>query len=413
LDIQTKVSFVPPVITASGDAVEKAARRLSRYRFAAFAAGFLCCFLALVAAGQHTANINSLAGVKRFYQQVSPEGQFYPTARQVWQLTLSQARRDKVNVIVAGSSVMFGSGQGPGGTVADRLQEALGDGYVVLNLAMRGCPLPGPGLFVAERLLKEGYPIILIGDLSLENPDRDQVPFSMGAEVYHYFYWDARFNGFLLPGQPREAGSVKTLGFHSSDKALGALANVPLAFNELWTALAYHLTGLATIPSIVTWAEFSKPRDGFPDEAEAPPDRHYINWQAEVEVVTEIGTFCLRTHDEDMWDRERGLWAAAIPEPMRPFIVIVNGAMSPTIVQAIPPDLQAAWREKILRLHDELVKFGLSPVIDRDGFDGEDYIDMLHMSSSGARKLAERLAEPVRVKARRYWGDEIWFRRSG
>jgi hypothetical protein len=89
---------------------------------------------------------------------------------------------------------------------------------------------------------------------------------------------------------------------------------------------------------------------------------------------------------------------------MRPFIVIVNGAISPAVIGVLPADLQAAWREKMLRQRDELVKFGLSPVIDRDGFDADDYIDLLHMSSSGARKLAERMAEPVRVKAREVLG---------
>ncbi|MGA2940051.1 MAG: hypothetical protein ABSF52_23560 [Syntrophobacteraceae bacterium] len=402
MDVQTKRSFVPPVITASGDAVEKAARRLSRYRFAAFAAGFLCCFLALVVAGQYTAHINSLSGVKRFYQQVSPEGQFYPTARQVWQLTLSQVCRDKVNVIIGGSSVMYGNGQPAGATVADRLQEALGDGYVVLNLAMPGGRLTGQGLFVAERLMKEGYPIIFIADLWLANPDRDKVLFSMGWEVYHYFYWDARFNGFLLPWQPREAGALMLLGFHSSDKALGALANVPLAFNELWTALAYHRLGLVTIPSIVTWREFWKPRGSFPDvKVEAP---HYDRWQTEVEKATVEGAIFLKLHDENLWGESRSLWTVSIPGPMRPFIVIVNGAISPATFGALPADIQTAMRKKMLRQRDELVKFGLSPVIDRDGFDADDYVDIQHLSVIGARKLADRMAEAVRVKAREVLG---------
>lgn len=405
MDIETKRSFVPPVITSSGDTVNKAARRLSRYRFAAFAAGFLCCFLALVAAGQYTANINTLPGVKRFYQQISLEGQFYPTARQVWRLALSQVRRDKVNVIVGGSSVLHGVGQPAGATVADRLQEALGDGYVVLNLATRGGRLTGLGLFIAERLLKEGYPIVFIGDLWTENPDQDKVLFSMGEDAYHYFYWDARFNGFLLPGQPQETAAVMRLGFHSSDNALGALANVPLAFNELWTAIAYYLTGLVTPPSIVSWTEFWKPKDSFSDiKVELPHHLHYTNFQAGVKVATEMAAYWSTIDIEQYWSWARSLWAVSIPGPMRPFMVIINCAISPAVLGVLPADLQAAWREATLRMRDEEVKFGLSPVIDRDGFDGDDFIDTFHLSPSGARKLAERLAEPVRVKAREVLG---------
>src|SRR5262249_38079452 len=98
------------------------------------AAAFLGCCLA----GHLASRRNHLHHFGRFHLMRPPEPLYYPTVGQVRQFARSHYDRDKVLVIVGGSSVLHGTGQRAGHVWTDRLQEELGDGYQILNLALRG-----------------------------------------------------------------------------------------------------------------------------------------------------------------------------------------------------------------------------------------------------------------------------------
>jgi hypothetical protein len=79
----------------------------------------------------------------RFHFFVSPDTDYYPTVRSVWNMVLGRADRNKTMVIVGGSSVLYGIGQTSSKSFADFLGRELGDRYVVINLAMRGGDVAG------------------------------------------------------------------------------------------------------------------------------------------------------------------------------------------------------------------------------------------------------------------------------
>ena len=212
---------------------------LSKLRFAAFLLGFASCFVTLVYQGQRATSVNTLSGMKRVHQNISPENLYFPTSRQIWQWVLSQADRDKMNIVLGGSSLINGVGQPAGSTLSEKLQAKLGNGYVVMNLAMRGGSLAGQGLYMAEKLKREKYRVIYIADHEV---NMDAPP--LGRQQYLYFDYDSYFNGFLTDWQPRKEYARQVIVAHDVNKAgdkisiigqrvdggLGAMINSQLAF---------------------------------------------------------------------------------------------------------------------------------------------------------------------------------------
>ena len=75
--------------------------------FAGMAISFLGCCLAGYVASHH----NPFAHVERFHLYLTPESLFYPTASQVRELARSELQREKIAVIIGGSSRLHGTGQ--------------------------------------------------------------------------------------------------------------------------------------------------------------------------------------------------------------------------------------------------------------------------------------------------------------
>src|SRR5690348_8568906 len=93
------------------------------------AVAFAACCLAGHAAGRR----NHLRDFHRFHQLISPESLYYPTVNEVCALARGRLDRDRVAVIVGGSSVLHGTGQRADQLWTDRLQALLGDDYRVIN----------------------------------------------------------------------------------------------------------------------------------------------------------------------------------------------------------------------------------------------------------------------------------------
>src|SRR4051794_20856253 len=109
-----------------------------------------CCL-----AGRLVSHRNHLHHFNRFHMLISPQGLYYPTAGQVRALARNTLDRDKVAVIVAGSSVTYGGSQKLEHCWTKRLQDELGDGYQVLNLALPGGRPSEIGAVAAEFLGRE------------------------------------------------------------------------------------------------------------------------------------------------------------------------------------------------------------------------------------------------------------------
>src|SRR5437899_5537979 len=94
-----------------------------------FLLGFALAFLSCVAAGYFSSARNLFENFTRFHQLIAPESNFYPTARQVRTLARAVLDRSKTNVIVGGSSVMYGVGQPADQIWTKELSKILGGDY--------------------------------------------------------------------------------------------------------------------------------------------------------------------------------------------------------------------------------------------------------------------------------------------
>src|SRR5262249_2142638 len=129
----------------------------------------------------------------------SAEGLYYPTVCQVRQLAKSRLDPGKVVVIVAGSSVMHGTGQRADQLWSKRLQELLGEQYQVINLAMRKGTTAEFGGVAAEFRARDFKKIILISDVLPGQMHPDPSGFH-----YNYFFWDAHSRGLLVKDWVRD-----------------------------------------------------------------------------------------------------------------------------------------------------------------------------------------------------------------
>ena len=206
--------------------------------FAGVAVGFLaCCVAGWIASGQ-----SLYPNLVRPHQLISPEASFRPTVSQFRALVTATAPPDRVVVIVGGSSVFHGTGQGRDQVWTCRLQERLGEPFRVFNLAFRAGAYSEGGAIVAESLIKDGRPVIYVGDTR----PIAAVPPLRGFH-YEYVFWDAYEKGLLLDDPVREArlgeliGRLQGPGREALDeRRLGARLDRHLRFNDLWTTVGYR-----------------------------------------------------------------------------------------------------------------------------------------------------------------------------
>ena len=129
------------------------------------------------------------ANSSRFHQWISADSSHFPSAAHVFSWAKSQASKNKINVLVGGSSVMFGNGQSEEKTISKKLQSYLGPKYTVINLALNGGGSFGQASYIADWLRTLGYQTILVTDfLPINEPPYTNYP------TYSYFFWDAYYN---------------------------------------------------------------------------------------------------------------------------------------------------------------------------------------------------------------------------
>src|SRR4051812_152462 len=95
----------------------------------AFFCGFMIGFALLCVVGRMVSGTNYIQGFQRFHRYLSMDTLYYATASQLRSLAAASASNGQVVVIVGGSSVMQGVGQGSKELWTDELQRLLGPSY--------------------------------------------------------------------------------------------------------------------------------------------------------------------------------------------------------------------------------------------------------------------------------------------
>jgi hypothetical protein len=357
-----------------------------------FFVGFIIGFLILSVSGEWASSSNMFMHFGRFHTFLAPDTYFLPTAKEVQALAIAELDKSKINVVVGGSSVFYGVGQPAGKSIADDVRRELGDGYRVINLAMRGGDVSGIAEQTSEMLVRAGYKTIYVSDIGVGTS-----PQPIGSSPYQYFYWDARVHGFLFDWAPRDAA----LGPRSSlsDQAIGSDLNRWLNFNELWNYIGYRY--VFTVFSNLTTHFWRRRMEAEDNEIEVPVELRYSNMEANLEIVAHISQPFQAQH----WDGFRQSLKVALPPPMLRSTLLAVCENSSWLFALSPEQYlknRVAMRSDMFKI---LADLGVRTVSVCDGFDKYDYVDRVHLSSDGAAKVGKMLAAEIRAMAQSAVGD--------
>jgi lysophospholipase L1-like esterase len=371
--------------------------------------GVLLGFIALAWAGRTVTRESWYRDFARFHPLISPDSHYQPTVAEMCAIVRAQCRADQVLVVVGGNSIFQGVGQPVEKLWTRRLQELLGDGYAVVNLAFRGSSPTDGGALVAEALRRE-FP----RQIYLANVPPFTAASPIGSIDYRFMLFDAHYKGLLIRNADRDAAIADYLAHPdrypaAREQSLAGRADAWLHFRALWNW--FSSTRVFTFPTPLTQDlnRAFQPRQAFVDRE---PDFETIPWAErfparslakEMEITrntsikyynpTADGGWALIDFEQQQF---RNFALAAFPERLRTRTLIVVSRNSPYYVRQLSAteqvrddlayrDTVAAWRA----LGFPATEYGAD-------FSPEDFGDRTHLTASGGRKLAEIVAPEIR-----------------
>lgn len=352
-----------------------------------------------VAAGHLGARSNVYPGFDRFNIYISPQNQHYPTASQLRELGRARADGGQILVVVGGSSVFHGAGQSAEELWTRRLQEELGDGFAVLNLAM---PAGAPhefGAYAAEMLARDHEKVIYVAPVSSsgcgEDPD---------GYLYRYLYWDAYTKGMLPPNPAREERLAKLNQARRNDPKTGPEykefmrrihCDRYLRFQDCWTRVTVEHGGIVWTPFLDR--SFWKPRASFADTAApAPPlATRYLPQHHDV-AMTVVRNVSTQTPHVAV---QTATLQSHFPSPARERTVLVVVPYSPHYVEQLTSAEREAYHAFFPVMLKSLEGGGFPAVHALDRPTASDFADFCHLSGEGGAKMARHIAPKIRDTA--------------
>jgi hypothetical protein len=357
-------------------------------RIVSFTLGMAAALGGAARLGRHMSSEKIFRDFGRFHMRLSPESFYQPTARQVHALALDVLDRTRINIVVGGSSVFYGVGQPKGLTIADNLRLELGYDYRVINLAMRGGDVSGIAELTTEMLIREDFRVIYVSDIAVGGEVA-----SIGSRPYQYFFWDAKVRNLLLDWPARDS-VVGHPWFN--EEIIPAELDRYLYFTELWNTIGYEY--LFTVYTRLTPNEFWQPRKGLSDNEIDPPEQmRYANVANEIRYMISV---MAQVPTPEIWPTVRAALETAVPEAVRRTMVLAVCENSPWLLEQTPPEVRSARAKVREAMVAEVSLTGAVALSSCDGFVKDDYVDRVHLSVSGARKIAPRLAEFIRLVGR-------------
>lgn len=309
-------------------------------------------------------------------------------------------------MVVGGNSVLQGVGQRPSHIWTLHLQQLLGDDYVVVNLAMRGGTPRECASLIAERLHADGVPVILV---------TNGHPTDWQGSAYRYFFWDAWGKGHLLPDPRRDSwlanftATYASAEVHLEGRRQGQIDAVAYAA-DLWTAVAYKYR--ASVWSSVKYPKFWRPYRNAVDTdpgATLDFDARLNPSPDSIEVVQLRQFLNLANSKMVLGDAVSGttdpIHARTAPASLKERQLFVFCPDNPYYRSRLTPQEQADYDELHRRHRDALVLSG-HPAQLVEQYVQKDYIDKVHLSERGGKKLAEDLAPTIRAMGERLYGPK-------
>jgi hypothetical protein len=350
----------------------------------------------------------------RFFPAISPEASYYPTVGEMSAIVRARCRPDQVLVIVGGNSVLHGVWQPAEMLWSRKLQDLLGEHYVVINFAFRGAQPTDGGAVLAEVLRKE-YPKLIY----IANEKAATGIFPLGGETYRSIFWEAYFGGMLLSDPARNA-SVRDLLFNhmgwarTTELAGSAYLDRVLRFHDFWNRMAIET--INTVPSLYATAPpgMFSPRKLFSDQERdgtvlTLDERYLPSVRArEMEILrATAGLFYERTA-EGGWrmreaDRVRiaGYYQTAFPASLHARTMLLIGRDSSFFRAQLTPAELARDEQAIGDAVAMLRAQGYAALDYGKDFSIEDYADRTHLAPAGGEKLAQTVAPAIRELAQK------------
>jgi hypothetical protein len=380
--------------------------------------GVVLGFGLLTLLGRQAARENQHRDFVRFTPWTAPDTKYYPTVNEMRAIVRAQVKPGQVLVIVGGDSVLLGVGQPPAQLWSKRLQDELGAGYCVVNLAFRAAMPTDAGAVVAESLRGEFPRQIYVANAA---PTQDISP--AGSLTYRFLLWEARYKGLLLDDPVRDRaiavrGTDRDYAAGLTELKLRSALDGLFYFQDLWNDVAY--TRASTVwdsyfPGTRGFSaplQFAEPRRNFPDPE---PDyltvtsaRRFPVERREIELRT-IRTYSAPAYETEKapdgtWRPSAAFWqkfqagvSEAFPRELKARTLIVTGHAAPNLRQQLPPDEQERDRLVYAQAVAEWEKDGYGALEYGRDFTIDDYGDRTHLTWRGGEKLARQVATKVRA----------------
>lgn len=376
-------------------------------------AGVVLGLLALAWAGRAVTQRNWHRDFQRFHPLIAPETSYQPTIAEMQAIVRSKCRPDQILVVVGGNSIFQGVGQPVEKLWTRRLQELLGDRYAVVNLAFRGSSPTDGGTLVAESLRDE-FP----HQIYLANVPPFKAASPGGSVDYFFMLLDAHHKGWLLRHPPRDAVIADRLSRPdlypaAREQSLGAWLDAALRFRDLWNWWSATRSFTFPTPQTSQLTRAFRARNDFPDtepDFDAMPltERFSLRFAAtELDITRNTTAPYYEPDGSGGWRAAPHMQAEfedyardAFPDPLKVRTLIVVSPNSPYYVSRLTPAEQArdglAIRDTVARW----MALGYAATDYGPGFDDTDFGDRTHLTATGGRKLAARLAPEIRALAR-------------
>lgn len=345
---------------------------------------FIIGLVLLSSVGEFADHKNYYQVESRFGQWVSADSGHFPKSRNVYLWAKQQTSKEKVTVIFGGSSVLHGVGQTINDSIAEKLNDILGEQYSVVNLALRGGSVGGQGLVIAKSLSKEGFNVVYIADVKSSDfkfafPDNSP---------YEYFYWDAINEGLI----EKNLATQEKYASNSTPKTVMALEN-KLHFLSLINYISYnffklnHSLGMSDLRFSPLKSYTDTQTESVPTINRYPDDQKVLGSMRNL-FSTKVSETEARRFVEFLRDIVEN------SDPLKSIFAVCD--QSPHYINRLNSIQIGNFNSNKALLESEGSNYGLNIVDMCSNLRMDDYIDSVHLSESGASVAAEILARKIR-----------------
>jgi lysophospholipase L1-like esterase len=395
--------------------------RFSRLLFPMpFFAGVILGLVLCIVGGHLAARSNLYSDRNRFFFQISPEGNIFPTLENLLQFVRQKAPPDKILVLAAGSSISLGVGQQNNYLWTDLLQRTLGDEFAVVNVSFRSAKFTSIGLPLLE-ILSQEYPRLLFVTESRPGYAPGWMQYDSRASSfypYNYLLFQACLSGKLLPNPERDRelwdalhSSDEYTQLHAREDLIRAVLERATHASDLWNVFSYRFFFTLFSPVQSSDLPFWAPRKQLADDAWAFTfDREQLSRdqgrQLSVLKATHVDQVESSGNGEfKLSAAARENFAAiekAFPDQLlRARTLFLVTPRNPYLTQELDPTEKQSYEASLRNWSETLNDAGFQAFpLGRD-YDSEDFIDAHHFSNRGAPKMAADVAARVRRMAER------------